>query len=205
MAVGKRWRTTDDGFAPAHETASMPGVLVIYASTHGHTAKIAGRVARRLREGGLSVDLRDIGAAASLSTAGYDGAVIGASVHSGHHQHELVEWTKGHARSLNGMSSAFFSVCLTAADDTEESRRATRDYIDDFLDNTGWLPRKTVSFAGALQYREYDFMTRLLMRVLMRRGEHPTDVTHDYDYTDWDSVDSFAHDCEQMLANPTRT
>ena len=29
------------------------------------------------------------------------------------------------------------SVSLTAADDTEESRRATRDYIDDFLDDTG--------------------------------------------------------------------
>lgn len=64
------------------------------------------------------------------------------------------------------------------------------------------IPGQAVSFAGALQYREYDFMTRLVMRVLMRRGEHPTDVAHDYDYTDWDSVDRFAHECERMLASP---
>ena len=205
MAAGNRWRTTDDAYGIAHETGGMPGVLVIYASTHGHTAKIAARLARRLRKRGSSVDLRDISAAADLSPSGYDAVVIGGSVHSGHHQHELVEWTKGHARSLNGIPSTFFSVSLTAADDTEESRRATRDYIDDFLDDTGWTPGKTLSFAGALQYREYDFMTRLLMRVLMRRGEHPTDIGHDYDYTDWDSVDRFSHDCERMFANPSGT
>ena len=202
MAVVKPWRTTDDGSGIAHETARMPGVLVIYASTHGHTAKIAGRVARSLRRRGLSVDLREVAGAADLSPAEFDGVVIGASVHGGHHQHELVEWTKRHARGLNGMPSAFFSVSLTAADDTEESRRATRGYIDDFLDDTGLIPAQAVSFAGALQYREYDFMTRLVMRVLMRRGEHPTDIAHDYDYTDWDSVDRFAREFEQTLASP---
>jgi menaquinone-dependent protoporphyrinogen IX oxidase len=33
-----------------------------------------------------------------------------------------------------GGPSAFFSVCLSAADDTEESRAATRGYIDDFVE-----------------------------------------------------------------------
>ena len=60
-----------------------------------------------------------------------------------------------------------------------------------------------MSFAGALQYREYDLMTRLVMRVLMRRGEHPTDVAHDYDYTDWDSVDPLADERARMLASPS--
>ena len=68
-----------------------------------------------------------------------------------------------------------------------------------FLDDTGWIPRETVSFAGALQYREYDFVTRLLMTVLMRRGDHPTDVTEDYDYTDWRAVDRFGQACTAML------
>ena len=41
----------------------------------------------------------------------------------------------------------------------------------------------------------YDFVARLVMRVLMRRGEHPTDVTEEYAYTDWDAVDSFGRAC----------
>jgi menaquinone-dependent protoporphyrinogen oxidase len=179
----------------------MPDVLLVYATTHGHTAKIANRIGDVLREGGLGVDLHDVRTAAKPDLRAYDGVIVGASVHGGHHQHEIVDWARGHARALNGLPSAFFSVCLTAADDTEESHRATREYIDVFLDDTGWIPRETVSFAGALQYREYDFVTRLVMRVLMRRGEHPTDVTEDYDYTDWDAVDSFGRTCAKMLTS----
>ena len=41
-----------------------------------------------------------------------------------------------------------------------------------------------MSFAGALQYLEYDFFTRLMMH----RGGHPTDTARDHDYTDWDAV-----------------
>ena len=41
--------------------------------------------------------------------------------------------------------------------------------------------------------------TRLLMRLVMRRGRHTTDVTQDYDYTDWGAVDGFAHECSALL------
>ena len=155
----------------------MSSVLIAFATTHGHTRKVAERIAEVLEREGLTADLREVKAAVELDLRGYDGVIAGGSIHGGHHQHELVEWTKHHARALNGLPGAFFSVCLTAADDTEESRGATAEYIDDFLDDTGWIPGETISFAGALQYREYDFMTRLLMRMLMRRGDHPTDVT----------------------------
>ena len=91
------------------------------------------------------------------------------------------------------------SVCLAAADDTDEARRATRDYIDDMQDDTGWTPTSSTTVAGALQYREYDFVTRLVMRVLMRHGDHPTDVTQDYEYTDWDALERFAIDFGERL------
>ena len=32
------------------------------------------------------------------------------------------------------------------------------------------------------------------MRLLMRTADHPTDTTHDYDFTDWDAVDRWAHE-----------
>ena len=177
----------------------MPDVLLVYATTHGHTAKIANRIADGLRGGGLSVDMHDVRTAAKPDLRAYDGVIVGASVHGGQHQREVVDWVRERARALNGLPSAFFSVCLTAADDSEESQRATREYIDVFLDDTGWIPRETVSFAGALQYREYDFVTRLVMRVLMRRGDYPTDVTEDFEYTDWEAVERFGRTYAALL------
>ena len=172
----------------------MTRTLVVYASTHGHTAKIAARVAETV--GGA--DVREVGAAGDVSPRDYDVVVVGASIHGGSHQEEAVRWAREHAVTLNELSSAFFSVCLAAAEDSDESRAATRRYIDDFLDDTGWAPGRTITFAGALQYLEYDFMTRLLMRLLMKHGHHPTDVAQDYDYTDWAAVDRFGRDCASM-------
>jgi hypothetical protein len=37
-------------------------------------------------------------------------------------------------------------------------------------------------------YREYDFVTRQVMRMRMQRVGHPTEASHDDDYTDWDGV-----------------
>ncbi|MDA0164959.1 hypothetical protein OM076_32110 [Solirubrobacter ginsenosidimutans] len=145
-------------------------------------------------------DLRDVASAGGLELGDYDAVVVGASIHVGHHQKQLVEWCARQASVLNAMPSAFFSVCLTAADDTEESREATSGYLADFEARTGWTPRLRATFAGALQYREYDFATRLLMRLLMKHQDHPTDASRDYDFTDWAAVDEFARACVALPA-----
>ncbi|HKG64875.1 MAG TPA: flavodoxin domain-containing protein [Solirubrobacteraceae bacterium] len=175
----------------------MTRILVVYASTHGHTGKIATRVAQTI---GASADLRDIAAASELEPSQYDAVVLGASVHAGHHQKAVLEWARANAGALNELPSAFFSVCLTAADDTDEARRASQAYIDEALEKTGWRPRIARTFAGAIQYREYDMFTRLLIRLMMRHGGHPTDTSRDHDFTDWDAVDRFAEECAGLAA-----
>jgi menaquinone-dependent protoporphyrinogen oxidase len=172
--------------------------LVAYASTHGHTGRIARRVAAALREEGLAVDLRDLRAGTPPAPAAYEAVVAGGSVHRGRHQPELVAWASRHAASLGLVRSAFFSVSLVAAEDTPAARFAARGYLEDFEDETGWLPDLRSSFAGALQYREYDFPTRLAMRLLMAHGGHPTDIDRDFVYTDWHAVDEFARACARL-------
>jgi menaquinone-dependent protoporphyrinogen oxidase len=178
----------------------MPRILLLYASTHGHTAKIAARIAAALEDDGATVDLHELGAKETEpAPADYDAVVIGASIHVGHHQRALVKWAERHHTALGRTPSAFFSVSLTAADDTEEARAATHAYLDDFVEQTDWTPDRSVTFAGAVQYREYDLATRVLMRLLMRRMHHPTDASQDYDYTDWDAVERWAHELTSAL------
>src|SRR3954447_11264439 len=172
----------------------MPKVLILYASTHGHTAKIARRIADAVSEAAVEAEVEDARSAADLDPAGYSGVIVGASIHGGHHQREVVDWAKRHGDALSRKTTAFFSVRLVAAEDTDESREATRKFIDDFVDETGWAPGTTTTFAGALQYREFDHFTRTLIRLMMKRGGHPTDTSRDYDYTDWDAVERFGRD-----------
>lgn len=172
--------------------------LVVYASTHGHTAKIAARLARAMGEQGLEVDLHEVAGATFAEAGRYGVVVVGASLHREHHQHEIVEWVEAHRDALAQRPSAFFSVSLSAAEDTAESRDATQRCVDEFCAQTGWTPDRTERIAGCLQYREYDFFTRQVMRLLMRRTGHPTDASLNYDYTDWDAVDNFGREVAEL-------
>jgi menaquinone-dependent protoporphyrinogen oxidase len=174
-------------------------VLVLYTSTHGHTSKIADRIGDVLRGQGVRARVRHLNERTPrLDLSEFDAFVVGASIHQGHHQREMVEWIAEHHTVLSLHPSAFFSVSLTAADDTDEAREATRSMVDDVLDETGWIPTKTQCFAGALQFKEYNLPTRVLMRLIAKRIEHQTDtnvdVHEDTDYTDWDAVERFALD-----------
>jgi len=176
--------------------------LVVYVSTHGHTAKIARRLGRAMERDGLAVETLDICTAAATDPAGYDLVVVGASVHKVHHQAEIVDWVKAHRAALEQRKTLFFSVSLSAAEDTDAARKAAQSCIDEFCDDTGWAPGLTERIAGCLQYREYDVFTRQLMRLLMKHMGHPTDASRDYDYTDWDAVDRLGHELAATLAVP---
>jgi menaquinone-dependent protoporphyrinogen oxidase len=171
----------------------MPSVLVTYATTHGHTRRIASRIADRLQDAGLHVELRELRKRRPARVArDYDAVVVGASVHASRHQTEVVEWARSHAASLSMMPSALFSVSLTAADDSDEARAATKALVDELIEQTGWTPGVVAKVAGALQYREYDLPTRVLMRLIARYHHQPTDVSRDVDFTDWNAVDRYA-------------
>jgi menaquinone-dependent protoporphyrinogen oxidase len=174
--------------------------LVVYDSTHGHTAKIAARLADAMRGEGLAVDLRSVADAAGAEPGRYDVVAVGGSLHREGHQKALVGWVTEHRDALADVPSLFFSVSLTAADDSAESRATAQGCIDDFCVKTGWKPARTEPIAGALQYREYDVFTRQLMRLLMKHMGHPTDTSHDYDYTDWDAVDRLGRELAARAA-----
>ena len=172
----------------------MPTVLIAYASTHGHTAKIAARLRDVLRDAGLDAELGTLAEGAHVSPAGADAVLVGASVHGGRHQAEVVEWLRAHHTTLSAMPSGLFSVSLAAGDPGAEGQETARRYLDELLDETGFIPGTTICFAGALQYREYGTMMRLVMRLIANRHDQPTDVSKDHDFTDWEAVDRFGRD-----------
>lgn len=188
------------GMIESSISSSTARALVVYGSTHGHTAKIAARMAGAMRAEGLHVDVLDVADASDADPASYDLTVVGASLHAEHHQKEVVDWVRARRGAIDAHPSAFFSVSLSAAEDTPESRAATQRCIDELREQTGWRPTRTERIAGCLQYREYDMFTRRLMRLLMRRMGRPTDASHDYDYTDWDGVDALAREICQLAS-----
>jgi menaquinone-dependent protoporphyrinogen oxidase len=119
----------------------MARLLIVYGTTEGHTAQIADRIANVIRGEGHEVELRESKEVRKQElTGGFDGIIVGRSVHAGAHQSSVVEFAKGNRAILERTPSAFFSVSLTAADPDEEAAAETQTMLDKFCRETGWQP-----------------------------------------------------------------
>ena len=176
-------------------------IALLYGTGEGHTRKIADHIATHLKEMNHRVELFDVKKLpGDFSLEGYDGAIIGASIHAGNYSRAVKKAVTDHKQWLKTSPSAFFSVSLTAAEESEEAKEQVQAYIDDFIERSDWHPVLVASFAGAMPFSRYGFMKRMLMRAAGRRleGEGDFDTTRDYEYTDWASVDEFI---EQFLSH----
>ena len=175
----------------------MSRILLLYATIEGQTARIAERIAHTLREKGHSVEILPADAQEADLTA-YDGVIVGASIHYGHHPAYVRTLVRRQRDALSARHSAFFSVSLSAGGPRPKPKAAQR-YIDKFLRRTGWQPQLVASFAGAVKYSLYGPIKRRVMIVFVGLGGGETDTSRDYDYTDWEAVERFADAYAQGL------
>jgi menaquinone-dependent protoporphyrinogen oxidase len=168
-------------------------ILIVYGTHFGQTAKIGERIADRLRDCGHEATLENVRAKLSPDAiAEADAVIIGASVEGGKHRREIVAFVRDHRELLDAKTSAFFSVNMSRAKDTEDAKKPVTSYLEMFSAESGWKPEQREAFAGALMYRRYNFFLRFVMRLIAGRGGLSTDTSKNHEYTDWQAVDAFA-------------
>jgi menaquinone-dependent protoporphyrinogen oxidase len=172
----------------------MARILVAYGTGEGQTAKIAERIVRTLRERGHEAHVGDVSAGESPMVEDTDAVLVGASIHVGTHQPAVANFVRDHREELAARPSGFFQVSLSSATDDEERRAEAAEYVDSFIEETGWHPDRIAMFGGALRYSKYGFLKRLLMKRIARDATGDTDTSQDYEYTDWNEVEAFADD-----------
>ena len=169
----------------------MPRVLVFYATTEGHTAKICQRIADALHEQGLAADVIEAGTGC-VRPDDYDGTVVAASVHGGRYQRAVRLWVRTHAAALTQIPSAFVSVCLGVLQTEPKVQEAVVATEQRFLTETGWNPSMRKSVAGALLNTRYNWLKRWIMKQIAAKAGGDTDTRRDFEYTDWADVRRFA-------------
>jgi menaquinone-dependent protoporphyrinogen oxidase len=170
---------------------AMQNILIVYATTDGHTRKICDRMHERLRSTGSEVRLVDIADAGSHDPARFARIVVGGSVRYGKHDARLLEFMRRHAALLQERHCSFFSVNLVARK-PEKRTIEGNNYVRKFLEALPFRPEQVEIIAGKLDYPRYGFIDRLMIRLIMKMTGGPTDPKAVVDYTDWDEVDRFA-------------
>lgn len=169
--------------------------LIIYGSKEGQTQKIAQYIAEQLQQKGQQITTLPVGQLATdESLTNYDAVIVGGSIHIGKYPKQLEKFVSTNRDRLNKVPSAFFTVCLAIHSQRVDSQQAALKFGNDFLAKTGWQPALTATFAGAVTYTRYNFITRFLMKKISQKEGGSTDTSRDHEYTDWAKVKQFAEE-----------
>ena len=170
----------------------MANSLIIYSSTDGHTKTICERIINFSNNGNI-VKIMSLNEATKLDISKFDKVIIGASIRYGKHSKELYKFIDLNKSILNRKESVFFSVNVVARK-SEKNTAETNPYINKFLEISKWKPNKIRVFAGKVDYPNYNFFDKYIIKFIMFITNGPTDTSQSYEFTDWSKVDDFSEE-----------
>ena len=175
----------------------MKRVLILFATREGQTNKIANRISTHLEHAGLSthvVDAQDSLATEKLDLDAYDLLVFGASMHAGGLESELVHFVNRNAERIQLKAKSLFLVLLSAATREPSLRESSLADAQRKMDKQLALKfDDTEMIAGALVYSKYPRPIKWIMQRIAKKAGEDTDTSRDYEYTDWQQVERYAH------------
>jgi menaquinone-dependent protoporphyrinogen oxidase len=156
-------------------------LLVTYATGCGSTAEVAEAIGEELRAG-RDVDVRPVAEVSDLTD--YGAVVLGSAIRAGRWLPEAMAFVEKHQEALNRVPVAYFIVCLTMREDTEENRSTAAAYLNAVREKAPQVrPVDVGLFAGALDSRELPFFMRPIVKAI-----HAPEG----DFRDWDVIRAWA-------------
>ena len=168
----------------------MHDTLIIYSSTDGHTKTICKRISNFLNNEN-ETKIISLDEAIKIDLSVFNKIIIGASIRYGKHSKKLYKFITFNKNILDKKQSIFFSVNVVARK-SEKNTPETNPYIKKFLKISNWKPKKIGVFAGRVDYPNYGFFDKYVIKFIMFLTNGPTDTSQSYEFTDWSKVDEFA-------------
>ena len=167
--------------------------LIIHSTTDGQTVAISNKIGEVLKDSKV-VSVEE---AKTLSLNEFETIVIGASIRYGKHKPEVYKFIKDNLGLLNNKKNAFFSVNVVARK-PEKNTPDTNPYMQKFLELSKWSPKNLSVFAGKIDYPQYKFVDKQMIRFIMWMTKGPTDINGTFEFTDWKKVESFAKELKSQ-------
>jgi len=176
----------------------MSSILIVFASHHGQTRKVAVRLGEHLRALGHDVDLANLadGLIETPSPEGYDVVVLGSRIEISRCAPSLGAYVIDHRAALGEIPTVLFTVSMSAA--STDKGPDPQGYLAKICTDLGWTPSLRKAIAGGLKYREYGLVTRFIMKMISRRTGRTTDTSKNHELTDWEGVRRFAADIAEL-------
>ncbi len=166
-------------------------ILVAYTSKYGSTGGVADAIGKELCDRGAAVDVRMLKNVGGLNE--YRAIVVGSAIYRGKWLPEAMDFVERNRGALQQVPVAYFLVCMTMREPTEENRRKVLAYLDPVLKAVPQVqPVKVGTFAGALNFSNLSSPIKMMMKL---KG------ASEGDYRDWTAIRTWAEGlCSPLLA-----
>ena len=160
--------------------------IFIYSTSNGQSLKICNALNQNKES--LIIDIDKI---KTVKLDEFDQIIIGASVKYGDHNKKIYDFIKNNKILLETKKTGFFSVNATARK-SEKNKPETNPYVIKFLKKTNWTPDNIGVFAGKIDFPNYNFLEKYIIKVIMWITNGPTDTSKTFEFTDWEDVKKFS-------------
>ena len=179
----------------------MPSVLVLYFSLRGHTARVARAICRGVEAAGGRAEMMELKEAVheGVDWSRYDVVVLGAPVIYGTYDAEFLAFVARHRAALDAKPNSFFNVSVVART-PEKATPAGNRYLQKFLELSPWRPKDLKCIAGKVDYPAWRWHEVLMIQLIMKFTNGPTDRRAVIDYTDWADVEAYGRHVAGLAA-----
>jgi menaquinone-dependent protoporphyrinogen oxidase len=161
-------------------------VLVAYASRCSTTGGVAEAIGRTLCDAGFDVDTRLAKHVEDVSP--YRAVVLGSAIQRASWLPDAIEFAERNRETLSKVPVAYFLTCLTLYQDTAETRKLARSYMEPVLKaEPDVRPVELGLFAGVLDYGKMNVMVRMVMKSKMQAKGIP-----EGDHRNWNAISAWA-------------
>ena len=166
-------------------------VLIAFGTTEGQTRKIARHMAQSIRDCGHDAELHDCSGQTVVPDIGdFDLVILAASVHHKRYQTAFYNFIELNLATLHAKPLAFVSVSLSMTLASGEAE--AREYVDDFVTETGLVPDAVHLAEGAIRYYQYGSSEELTINLLVFKGQKKMPKRDgNPEYTNWEALDTF--------------
>jgi len=154
-------------------------ILIAYASKCGSTGEVATAIGRTLAQNNVYVDVLPIKQVADL--AGYEVVFVGSAIRAGRWLREATDFVSGNRTVLQGVPTAYFTVCMTMAEDTPDNRAKAAGFIEPV--RAVLTPAAEGYFAGKVDPARLSFVENAMLN-----AKHVPQG----DFRDWNKIRDWA-------------
>ncbi|HMB24791.1 MAG TPA: flavodoxin domain-containing protein [Anaerolineales bacterium] len=154
-------------------------ILVTYASKRGSTGEVAEAIGKTLATTGARVDVLPLKKITDLS--GYQAVLIGSAIRVAKWLPEAVDFVSENRAVLQRVPTAYFTVCMTLAEDTPANRTRAAGFLEPV--RAMLAPAAEGYFAGKVDFKRLSFIEGTMLKA--KGGIEG-------DFRDWDKITNWA-------------